>query len=431
MGEKKIPIGLDSFEKLREEEFYYVDKTAMIRDLIHTWGEVNLFTRPRRFGKSLNMDMLKSFFEIGADPSVFEGLEIMRDTELCEKYMGKFPVISISFKDVGGSSFESAVKKLGGIIRKEARNLQFLLDSDKLSNLDKDYMKNFFDINMDVELQEESLALFSEFLYKHFGKKVIVLIDEYDVPLDKAYQNGYYNEMVEHMSALLGRALKTNRFIYISVITGCLRIAKESIFTGLNNFKIRTVSDIEFAEYFGFTDSEVKEMLQYYGLDGFYHEIKEWYDGYHFGNVEIYCPWDVLNYCDKLRVSKEAKPEAFWMNSSSNSIIQNILSEATETTKNQLEMLISGEEIEKKLVPELTYADLNDPDINVRETYLWSVMFATGYLTETGKTENGVSRLVIPNKEIQEIYREKIQSWYQIKVKEDEQKTESLTKPVT
>ena len=224
------------------------------------------------------------------------------------------------------------------------------------------------------------------------------------------------------MSALLGRALKTNRFIYISVITGCLRIAKESIFTGLNNFKIRTVSDIEFAEYFGFTDSEVKEMLQYYGLDGFYHEIKEWYDGYHFGNVEIYCPWDVLNYCDKLRVSKEAKPEAFWMNSSSNSIIQNILSEATETTKNQLEMLISGEEIEKKLVPELTYADLNDQDINVRETYLWSVMFATGYLTETGKTENGVSRLVIPNKEIQEIYRDKIQSWYQIKVKEDEQK---------
>lgn len=422
MGEKKIPIGLDSFEKLREEEFYYVDKTAMIRDLIHTWGEVNLFTRPRRFGKSLNMDMLKSFFEIGADPSVFEGLEIMRDTELCKKYMGKFPVISISFKDAGGSSFESAVKKLGGIIRKEARNLQFLLDSDKLSNLDKDYMKNFFDINMDVELQEESLALFSEFLYKHYGKKVIVLIDEYDVPLDKAYQNGYYNEMVEHMSALLGRALKTNRFIYISVITGCLRIAKESIFTGLNNFKIRTVSDIEFAEYFGFTDSEVKEMLQYYGLDGFYHEIKEWYDGYHFGNVEIYCPWDVLNYCDKLRVSKEAKPEAFWMNSSSNSIIQNILSEATETTKNQLEMLISGEEIEKKLVPELTYADLNDPDINVRETYLWSVMFATGYLTETGKTENGVSRLVIPNKEIQEIYRDKIQSWYQIKVKEDEQK---------
>ncbi|MCM1259020.1 MAG: ATP-binding protein [Roseburia sp.] len=424
MGENKrrLPIGLDSFEKLREEDYYYVDKTAMIKDLINSWGEVNLFTRPRRFGKSLNMDMLRTFFEIGADASMFEGLEITKDTSLCEKYMGKFPVISMSFKDVGGSSFESAVKKLGGIIRQEARKIQFLLDSDKLSNLDKEYMKNFFDIDMEVELQEESLLLFSEFLYKHYGKKVIILIDEYDVPLDRAYQNGYYDEMVEHIRSLLGKALKTNRFLYASVITGCLRIAKESIFTGLNNFKIRTVSDIEFAEYYGFTDSEVKEMLRYYGLDEFFYDIKEWYDGYQFGNIEIYCPWDVLNYCDKLRVSREAKPEAFWMNSSSNSIIQKILSEATETTKNQIEMLISGEEIEKKLVPELTYADLNDPDINVRETYLWSVMFATGYLTETRRKENGISRLIIPNKEIQEIFRNKIQSWYQVKVKEDEQK---------
>lgn len=421
-NKKKLPIGLDSFEKLREEDFYYVDKTAMIRDLVHTWGEVNLFTRPRRFGKSLNMDMLKSFFEIGADPSVFEGLEIRKDTELCEKYMGQFPVISMSFKDVGGANFESAEKRMGGIIRKEARNLQFLLDSEKLSNLDKEYMKKFFDINMDVELQEESLALFSELLYKHYGQKVIILIDEYDVPLDKAYQNGYYNEMVEHISSLFGRALKTNRFLFASVITGCLRIAKESIFTGLNNFKIRTVSDIEFAEYFGFTDSEVKDMLGYYALDEFYDDIKEWYDGYHFGNIRIYCPWDVLNFCDKLRVSREAKPEAFWMNSSSNSIIQSILSEATETTKSQIEMLISGEEIEKKIVPELTYADLKDPDINVKETYLWSVMFATGYLTETGKTESGISRLAIPNREIQEIYRDKIQSWYQVTVKEDEEK---------
>lgn len=378
---KKLPIGVEFFKKIRDEDYYYIDKTGMIRDLIHSWGAVNLFTRPRRFGKSLNMDMLKTFFEIGADASYFEGLEIMQDKALCEKHMGKYPVISISLKDIDGMTYESAVKKMGGIIRREARRLQFLLDSGSLSAFDKDYMKSFLGPDLDEQTQEESLAAFSELLYKHFGQKVIILIDEYDVPLDKAYQNGYYREMVSHIRAFFGSALKTNEYLQAAVITGCLRIAKESIFTGLNNFNVDTISDISFAQYFGFTDTEVKDFLQYYELDAFYGQIREWYDGYHFGKQEIYCPWDVINHCKKLLADKKHRPEAFWANSSSNYIIQDILSMASETAKGQIELLISGEAIEQRIIPELTYTDLDDEDLTVRETYLWSVLYAAGYLT--------------------------------------------------
>lgn len=424
---KKIPIGIDRFKKLREEDFYYIDKTGMIRDLLYSWGEVNLFTRPRRFGKSLNLDMLKTFFEIGADPSYFEGLEIMQETALCEKYMGKFPVISVTLKDVEGLTYESAVKAMGGIIRKEARRLQFLLDSDKLSDWDKDYMKSFFSLNMEAELQRESLAVFSELLHKHYNQKVILLIDEYDVPLDKAYQHGYYPEMVSHIRSLFSNALKTNDSLHAAVITGCLRIAKESIFTGLNNFKVNTIADARFAQYFGFTENEVKDILHYYELDEFQESIKEWYDGYHFGSMEMYCPWDVINYCDKLLADRKCKPEAFWANSSSNYIIQDILSHASETAKEQIERLISGESIEQQIIPELTYTDLNNEDTTIRETYLWSVLYSTGYLTEaSGETDSGLHRLVIPNREILQIYRDKIQSWYNINVRRDTQKWQTF-----
>lgn len=417
---KKLPIGVEFFKKIRDEDYYYIDKTGMIRDLIHTWGAVNLFTRPRRFGKSLNMDMLKTFFEIGADASYFEGLEIMQDKALCEKHMGKYPVISISLKDIDGMTYESAVKKMGGIIRREARRLQFLLDSGSLSAFDKDYMKSFLGPDLDEQTQEESLAAFSELLYKHFGQKVIILIDEYDVPLDKAYQNGYYREMVSHIRAFFGSALKTNEYLQAAVITGCLRIAKESIFTGLNNFNVDTISDISFAQYFGFTDTEVKDFLQYYELDAFYGQIREWYDGYHFGKQEIYCPWDVINHCKKLLADKKHRPEAFWANSSSNYIIQDILSMASETAKGQIELLISGEAIEQRIIPELTYTDLDDEDLTVRETYLWSVLYAAGYLTKADKeTDSDLYRLVIPNKEVLQIYRDKIQSWYNVNVRRD------------
>ena len=417
---KKLPIGVEFFKKIRDEDYYYIDKTGMIRDLIHSWGAVNLFTRPRRFGKSLNMDMLKTFFEIGADASYFEGLEIMQDKALCEKHMGKYPVISITLKDIDGMTYESAVKKMGGIIRREARRLQFLLDSGSLSAFDKDYMKSFLGPDLDEQTQEESLAAFSELLYKHFGQKVIILIDEYDVPLDKAYQNGYYREMVSHIRAFFGSALKTNEYLQAAVITGCLRIAKESIFTGLNNFNVDTISDISFAQYFGFTDTEVKDFLQYYELDAFYGQIREWYDGYHFGKQEIYCPWDVINHCKKLLADKKHRPEAFWANSSSNYIIQDILSMASETAKGQIELLISGEAIEQRIIPELTYTDLDDEDLTVRETYLWSVLYAAGYLTKADKeTDSDLYRLVIPNKEVLQIYRDKIQSWYNVNVRRD------------
>ncbi|MDE7479475.1 MAG: AAA family ATPase, partial [Lachnospiraceae bacterium] len=311
-NKKKLPIGFDRFKLLREENFYYIDKTGMIRDLINSWGAVNLFTRPRRFGKSLNIDMLKAFFEIGTNTSYFDGLEIMQDTELCEKYMGKFPIISITLKDVDGLTYSEALDGMSFAISKEARRLQFLLESDKLTNIEKTMLEQLCYLDIEPKKQKSSLAVISELLYKHYGQKVIILIDEYDVALDKAYQNGYYNEMISHIRSFFSSTLKTNDYLYAAVITGCLRIAKESIFTGLNNFKVNTISDTRFAQYFGFTDSEVKDLLHYYALDEFYASIKEWYDGYHFGQLEMYCPWDVLNYCDKLLADRNCKPEAFW-----------------------------------------------------------------------------------------------------------------------
>lgn len=421
MGTKmQLPIGIEFFKDIRFRNYYYVDKTGFIRDLLNSCGSVNLFTRPRRFGKSLNMNMFKTFFEIGTDPSLFDGLEISKETAICEQHLGKYPVISISLKDVEGMDFQTAYGMLGVVISDEAGRMGFLLESDKLNLADKKKLNRLIEGDFEKTFYLcSSLKLLSQLLFKHYGIPAIVLIDEYDVPLDKAYQNGYYQEMVNLIRSLFSQVLKTNENLYFAVITGCLRIARESIFTGLNNFKVRTISDIRYAEYFGFTADEVKELLDYYHLEEKFGILKEWYDGYHFGQTEVYCPWDVINQCDKFLESKDAPMEPHWENSSSNAIIQDSLDEATETTKSEIEELISGGYVEKSLIPELTYTDLNNKDINIRQTYLWSVLYATGYLTTIGVTKAGQARLVIPNKEVLGIYEKKISSWFKVKVTSD------------
>lgn len=414
---KMLPIGMEFFSDIRTRGYYYVDKTGFISELLNACGSVNLFTRPRRFGKSLNLDMLKCFFEIGTDAALFDGLNISKDVKLCEQHLGKYPVLSISLKDVQGADYKNAYDLLGITVSEEAERLDYLLESERLTQMDKEKLVRLIrgDFEQPAFLQN-SLKLLSRLLQKHYGTKVILLIDEYDVPLDKAYQKGYYQEMVEMIRLLFSRGLKTSQSLEFAVITGCLRIAKESIFTGLNNFKVRTLLDTDYAEYFGFTDQEVREMLEYYEIEGTYDLMKEWYDGYHLGAVEVYCPWDVINQCDKLRVASDAPMEAHWENSSSNAIIQKMLETSTKTTRDQIEALISGDCVEKALIPELTYTDLDDEDEDIRQTYLWSVLFSTGYLTRAGMSENGLHRLMIPNREVQGIYEKKIRSWFKVKV---------------
>ena len=419
-GRKKLPIGIEYFKDFKRDNFYYVDKTGFIRDLVNTRGSVNLFTRPRRFGKSLNIDMLKSFFEIGTDPTLFEGLEISKETDICTQYMAKYPVISISLKDVEGIEFETAYDMLGGAISEAAGHFGFLLESAKLDPYEKKSLIRLLEGNFEKPYYiHNSLRLLTKLLFKHYEVPVIVLIDEYDVPLDKAYQDGFYMEMVRLIRTLFSQVFKTNPYLYFAVITGCLRIAKESIFTGLNNFKVRTISDIRFADYFGFTVNEVKELLSYYDLDEKFELMKEWYDGYRFGGMDIYCPWDVLNQCDKFLESKDAPMESHWENSSGNAVVQAIVASAAETTKSQIEALISGESVEKLLIPELTYTDLDSEDPEERQTYLWSVLFAAGYLTDADMPINGVHKLIIPNREVRGIYEKKIRFWFKIKVTSD------------
>lgn len=413
----KLPVGIEFFRDMRTRGYYYVDKTGMIRELLNACGSVNLFTRPRRFGKSLNMDMLKNFFEIGTDQALFDGLDISKDTQLCGQYMGKYPVVSISLKDVEGDDYATAYDQLGIVISEEAERFAFLLDSSRLTQTEKGKFVRLLEGDFEKSVYlSNSLRLLTRLLHKHYGIQVIVLIDEYDVPLDKAHQKGYYDQMVQMIRVLFSQALKTNQSLYFAVVTGCLRIARESIFTGLNNFKVRTLLDTEYASCFGFTDAEVWEMLRYYGLEESFESMKEWYDGYHIGNTDVYCPWDVINQCDKLRVSKDAPMETHWVNSSSNAIVQEIVEDATAGTKDQIEALISGECVEKELVPELTYTDLDSKDAEIRQTYLWSVLFAAGYLTDAGREENGLHRLRIPNREVLGIYEKKIRSWFQVKI---------------
>ena len=426
---KKIPVGIELFEQIRKEDFYYIDKTAFIRELLESWGQVNLFTRPRRFGKTLNLDMLKAFFEAGTDAALFEGLEISKEKDLCRNYMGQFPVISISLKSAEGPDFESALKKLSIILRKEARRLQFLLDSEKLSEIDKETLRLFYGQYISMENQQECLMVFSEMLCKHYGKKVIILLDEYDVPLEKAYQNGYYEEMSAHIRSMFEMALKTNPSLYFAVVTGCLRISKESIFTGLNNFKIHTLSDVQYDEYFGFTDSEVRKLLSDYGMEEKYSEVKEWYNGYRFGQEDIYCPWDVLNYVSDHLADFDGEPQLYWANSSGNAAVRDMIEHSSGTVKSQLELLVSGGTIEQEIIPEMTYQDLDTDDNNEKIRYLWSLLYNTGYLTAV-REEGRRKELMIPNREVKLIYEQQILRWFEKVIKSDSKRLKAFTKAV-
>ena len=413
MERKKLPVGIDSFEKLRREDFYYVDKTGLIIDLLNNWGEVNLFTRPRRFGKTLNMSMLKSFFEIGADKTLFDGLAISRETVLCETYMGKFPAVFVSLKGVDGLTFEDAYSMLKTIIRTEASRHYYLKTSEKVSTENKQIFEEI--LSGKYEEMADSLRLLSQMLFQHYGQKAVLLIDEYDVPLDKAFQHGYYREMVALIRSLFGQALKTNDFLQFAVLTGCLRVSKESIFTGLNNFKVLSITDSRFDEHFGFTDAEVKMLLDDYNLTAHYGETKEWYDGYRFGCVDVYCPWDVINHVDRLCSEPNAEPQAYWINTSGNDLVKRFVDKADKTTQGEIERLIAGEAIEKAVRLELTYNEIDSSIDN-----LWSVLFTTGYLTQAGKAARGVYKLVIPNREVREVFILQIQEWFKETVVQDE-----------
>ena len=420
---KKLPIGIENFCDIRTEGFYYVDKTGLIKELLDNWAKVNLFTRPRRFGKSLNMSMLKTFFEIGCEEELFAGLKISNETELCQKYMGKFPVVSVSLKGVSGNDYPAARSMLCSVIGAEAMRFQFLSESDRLTDREKKQYDQLVMIDetnqegfvMSDAVLKESLRTLSNLLYRHYGKKVILLIDEYDVPLSKANDRGYYDQMILLIRGLFEQALKTNDNLYFAVMTGCLRVAKESIFTGLNNLKVLSVTSVKFDEYFGFTDEEVKEMLAYYELTDSYGTVKEWYDGYRFGNVDVYCPWDVINYIDELRDDKTLAPKNYWSNTSSNDVVRHFIEKVGQgLTKREMEVLIAGETVEKEIHQELTYDQLYDSVDNI-----WSVLFTTGYLTQRGKPEGDLFQLVIPNMEIRKIFTGQIMEMFKETAKND------------
>ena len=431
----KLPVGIENFEEIRKLGFYYIDKTRLIEQLLQGWGKVTLFTRPRRFGKTLNMSMLKSFFEIGTDKSLFDGLYISGNKELCDEYMGKHPVIFLSFKGVEGLTYDEAFDAFVRVIGKEISRVSFLAESDKLTMLEREQYKGLtiiedgsFVFNKDKLIS--SLQLLSQMLYKHYGQKVVILIDEYDVPLDKAFQNGYYKEMVSLIRGLFGQALKTNEFLQFAVLTGCLRISKESIFTGLNNFEINSIVDIDHDEQFGFTDDEVMKLLLDYDRSERYPDAKEWYDGYHFGNADIYCPWDVINFAKKLVSDPSARPSAFWINSSGNDMVKRFVDKADQTTRDEIEKLVAGGFVEKQLRLDLTYDEIDNTIDN-----LWSVLFTTGYLTKIGEVklsdcECYAYRLVIPNKEVREVFILQIQEWFKAVVTNDNDTMKLLSKAI-
>ena len=426
-GKTKLPMGIENFREMRTGGFYYVDKTGLIKTLLENPGKVNLFTRPRRFGKTLNMSMLRYFFETGSDTTIFDGLEIAKEEELCREYMGKFPVISITLKGATGINYEEAKGMLRCIIGNEAMRFQFLLQSPLLTEIERRRYEALISIDkrgtytMSDELLKISLQTLSQLLQKHYGQDVIMLIDEYDVPLDYAYRSGYYDAMVELIKVLFGNAFKTNDNLKFAVLTGCLRISKESIFTGLNNFKVYTVKDVRYKEYFGFTDAEVRQMLEYYGFSDQYDAVKEWYDGYLFGSLGIYCPWDVINYCGDLRDGSVIEPQNYWVNTSSNDIIRRFLSKAKTSDRNDIEQLINGNSIKKTIHQELTYRDLDsDPD------NLWSILFTTGYLTQSSAQTGDLTELVIPNREIRWIFVRQIREWFKWETKRNMEKLEAF-----
>ncbi len=415
MRKKKLPIGIENFEELRKEDFYYIDKSGLIAELLHNWGAVNLFTRPRRFGKTLNMSMLEQFFSLNGDKRIFDGLDISKETALCEEYMGKYPVVSISLKGIDAINYETAFRMGARAVRRVAGEVQYLLKSDVLSESDKLEYQSLLDSSMDEATFCDSLRILSEMLEKHHNQKVILLIDEYDVPLAKAHANGYYEQMISLIRSLLGEALKTNTSLKLAVLTGCLRISKESIFTGLNNLKVLTIADERFDEYFGFTDKEVKDLLEYYDVTDHYEEVKRWYDGYQFGNVEVYCPWDVLNHCDRIRSEPHVQPENYWINTSSNDAVKRFIEEsANSVTKREIERLVAGEVITKEIHQELTYAEVYQSI-----DHIWSLLFTTGYLTQRGKSEGRQMKLAIPNLEIRDIFETQIMEFFKENVRED------------
>ena len=423
-----LPVGIENFEEIRQLGFYYIDKTRLIEQLLQGWGKVTLFTRPRRFGKTLNMSMLKSFFEIGTDKSLFDGLYISGNKELCDEYMGKYPVIFLSLKGVDGLDFTTARRMLCAILKNEFDRHYYLKTSDALTDEDRTLFTKMLRGNDDNI--EDSIRMLSKLLFKHFGQKAVILIDEYDVPLDKAFQNGYYKEMVSLIRSLFGQALKTNEFLQFAVLTGCLRISKESIFTGLNNFKVMSITDSRFDEQFGFTDKEVRKLLSDYGMDSYFDEIKEWYDGYHFGRADVYCPWDVINHVDHLRDDSDAKPQTYWINSSGNSLVRRLINRADSSTKDEIERLIAGEAIEKVIRLDLTYDEIDNSIDNI-----WSVLFTTGYLTKIGEvklpdSESYAYKLVIPNKEVREVFVLQIQEWFKAVVANENDTMKLLSRAI-
>ena len=415
MLKKRLPVGIENFEKIRRDGFYYVDKTDLIKELLENWGEVNLFTRPRRFGKTLNMSMFQCFFEIGCDKSLFDGLRIAEESTLCETYMGKFPVISISLKGIDAADYETARNLMVKVVNEEARRFQFLTESSRLTDTDKMLFGQLLQKKMDDETLFCSLRELTELLRKHYEKQVIVLIDEYDVPLAKANELGYYDEMVRLIRGIFGSALKTNHNLYFAVLTGCLRVAKESIFTGVNNFNTFTITDVDFDEYFGFTDAEVKEMLEEYQLGSSYEDVREWYDGYRFGNVDVYCPWDVICYVNKRRTDPALQPQNYWLNTSGNEVVRHFIEALGDgVTRTEMERLIGGEIVQKEIHEEMTYHDLYADMGNV-----WSVLFMTGYLTQRGRADGNLYNLVIPNREIRNIFTEQIMKMFQEQAEQD------------
>ena len=424
----KLPVGIENFEEIRKLGFYYIDKTRLIEQLLQGWGKVTLFTRPRRFGKTLNMSMLRSFFEIGMDKSLFDGLYISGNKVLCDEHMGKYPVIFLSFKGVDGLDFTTARRMLCAILKDELDRHYYLKTSDVLTDEDRILFTKM--LHGQDDNIEDSIRMLSKLLYKHYGQKVVILIDEYDVPLDKAFQNGYYKEMVSLIRGLFGQALKTNEFLQFAVLTGCLRVSKESIFTGLNNFEINSIVDIDHDEQFGFTDDEVMKLLSDYDRSERYPDVKEWYDGYHFGNADIYCPWDVINFAKKLVSDPSARPSAFWINSSGNDMVKRFVDKADQTTRDEIEKLVAGGFVEKQLRLDLTYDEIDNTIDN-----LWSVLFTTGYLTKIGEvkvpdSESYAYRLVIPNKEVREVFILQIQEWFKAVVAKDDDTMKLLSKAI-
>lgn len=419
---KRLPIGIEFFDEMIKNQYYYVDKTGMISELLRSGGKVTLFTRPRRFGKSLNMSMLKNFFSLQGDKRIFNELQISRDKQVCEEYMGKFPVISISLKSVDGFAYRNAYEMLCATIGNEAMKFQYLMDSTKLTDREKEQYGllikggDRIPFEMDEVTLTGSLKTLSLLLEKHHGKQTVLLIDEYDVPLSKASEHGYYKEMAMLIRKLFEQVLKTNESLKLAVLTGCMRISKESIFTGLNNFEVLSVADVRFDEYFGFTDQEVRKLLEYYHLSDKYQQVKKWYDGYQFGNVEVYCPWDVMNYCVTLLADPNAEPQNYWINTSSNEAVRRFIRESDNsgTIRREIEGLVAGECIIKELHQELTYEDMYQTVDNI-----WSVLFTTGYLTQRGRSEGNIFRLAIPNREIRNIFTTQIMQLFRENVKKD------------